>query len=462
MHNDRFARIFVLTIFAFMMGFALLNIAKYGRNIPLAEDWALVDPLTGNEPNFAEWLWVQNNEHRIPVPKLLLLALLKITHGDFRAGMYFNTIILGLLSIFMILVARQLRQGSTGFADAFFPIALLNLGNWENLAWSWQLGFVLPTVLSCAALLLILMNPSLSTITIAVVAGACVVLLPLCGANGLLYTPFFALWLFYCGILNLRLKPKFSRHRLISAVLIISASTAIVLTCLYFVGYESPPWYPHSPNIWATIVTAAKFQALGLGPAVKKFWNLSIIMVTGFLLLTAFIATLGIFRNKGLDRNRALGVFLFLGTTSAFALAMGWGRAAIAPTSGLPMRYVLLAVPAFCASYFIWELYGPTKLRSIAQISLLLGCLTLLPFNTKAGFEWRDWYASGMNNVERDILSGTPPSILAERHKSFLVHWWSNKRLNSAMNMLHKAKIGPFSNMKTEEQDEMSTTQLKR
>src|SRR5262249_20683835 len=133
----------------------LLCIAKYGRNVPLAEDWLLVAPLTGYEPNLTAWLWAQNNEHRVPMPRLMLLALLKVTGGDFRAGMVFNALALGALAAAMIQVARCVRSGRISYTDAFFPVVLLHMGNWPNLVWSWQLGFVVATILVCALLLII-------------------------------------------------------------------------------------------------------------------------------------------------------------------------------------------------------------------------------------------------------------------------------------------------------------------
>jgi hypothetical protein len=109
--------VFVWSVWLVMMLVALACIAKYGRNIPLAEDWLLVAPLTGNEPDLTSWLWAQNNEHRVPLPRLILLALLKITNGDFRAGMFFNVITLGVIAFATIQVARHLRGGRTSFVD---------------------------------------------------------------------------------------------------------------------------------------------------------------------------------------------------------------------------------------------------------------------------------------------------------------------------------------------------------
>ncbi len=275
-------------------------------------------------------------------------------------------------------------------------------------------------------------------------------LLPFSGANGILYSPFLALWLFYCAILNLKDKSIDKSSPFTGYFLIISSLISLAFTLAYFNGFEFPRWYPHSPSITATLVTAAKFQTLGVGPGVKKYWNFSAIIVNSFLLVTALISLRAIFQKSGLERNRALGITLFLGNAIAFAIAVGWGRAAVVPTAGLQLRYGLLAAPALISSFYIWELYGLPKLTSVAQNGLLFVALLLLPFNTKAGFEWRDWYKEGMDKVEKEILSGDPPSIIAKQNKTFLVHWWDETKLAEAMLMLKQARIGPFSKMKAD------------
>ncbi|MDH4231852.1 MAG: hypothetical protein OEW04_07455 [Nitrospirota bacterium] len=441
--SGRLERMFVWTVWSVMVIIALVCILRYGRSIPLAEDWLLVSPLTGNEPDLPSWLWAQNNEHRIPLPRLLLLGLLSISHGDFRAGMFLNTLLLGTLAFFMILSMKRLR-GRTRFADAFFPAALLHIGNWPNLVWGWQLTYVLPTVVTCAVFLIIVRSPALSTPGPALFAGTCLVLLPLCGANGLLFVPFLALWLIYCGVLNWRQDGK----RWISGFLISSSAITILLALLYFIGYERPYWNPPSPGFGATLKTAAKFIALGLGPAAEKSWRLAVLAAAVFLVPGAVMALLGVVRHRGLERHRALGVFLFLGNLAVFALAMGWGRAGLVPREGLPIRYVLLAVPAFCAAFFAWELYGPARLKTAAQTGLLLVMALLLPSNMTRGLYWGEWYRNGMDAIEQDILSGTPRSTLAESHREFLIHWWDAKQLEKGMLMLQDAGMGPFSKVR--------------
>ncbi len=447
---DQGARVFVWCVWLIMMLFALACIARYGRNIPLAEDWVLVAPLTGNEPDLLGWLWSQNNEHRVPLPRLMLLALLKITNGDFRVGMFFNAIALAGLSLAMIEVARHLRGGETKFVDAFFPIALLHIGNWENLVWSWQLSFVLPAVLICGVLLVMVVQPTLATPRAAVLVGVSLVLLPLCGGIGLLFVPFLALWLSYCGVRHWQTVKTSGGQRWISGILIGAVAIALSIIGLYFVGYQRPYWNPPSPGIGATLQTAAKFLALGFGPAAAKSWKLSIFVAFALLVPSIGVAVNGVLSHKGLERHRALGVLLFSSSLAVFALAMGWGRAGLVPTVGMPIRYVLLSVPALCTAFFVWELYGSHKFRTLVQRSLLIGMCLLIPFNTMAGFQWRDWYLGGMNAVEQDLLTGTPASLLAKRHRKFLVHWWDETKLAAHMQMLHDMGSGSFAKMRKE------------
>ena len=120
--SDRGARFFVWSVWLLMMLVVLFCLVKYSLNIPYYEDWYFVPAMTGNEANLLDWLWSQNNEHRVPLPRLILLALLKATAGDFRTGMLLNVILTGALAAAMILVARSIRGSRTRYSDALFPI----------------------------------------------------------------------------------------------------------------------------------------------------------------------------------------------------------------------------------------------------------------------------------------------------------------------------------------------------
>lgn len=444
---DRGARRFVWAVWLVMLIIALICLISYGRNIPLAEDWLLVAPLTDHEPNLVRWLWSQNNEHRIPLPRLILLGLLKLTNGDFRSGMLFNILLLSLIAAISIQVARSLRGGRNSYADAFFPIALLNIGHWPNLFWSWQLTFVLPTALTYIILWLLLLDPRLTNLRSAWIAGISLILLPLCGANGLLFVPFLSLWLIYCGVLHY--KSVKVEQQWLSVFLIASVAIALGLVGIYFYGYQRPTWNPPSPGLGATLETAAKFLAYSFGPVAAWSWRLFIIAALIVVVPSVGIVFREALRTRGYERSRAMGILLFCSILALFALAIGYGRAGLIPTQGFPIRYVIFAVPALCTAFFIWELYGSPKWQRIFQWGLCLAMCFLLPLNMIAGFVMMgNWYDSVMDAVERDIAVGVPISILAERHRDSLIHWWEKPKLAENIEMLYEDRIGSFAQIK--------------
>jgi hypothetical protein len=300
-----------------------------------------------------------------------------------------------------------------------------------------------------SVLLVLVSRGTLQTVTGAVITGLCTIALPLCGAIGLLFMPFFIFWCAFLGLQHRRKAQINDRHARISVFLIGSAAAALCISGLYFIGYERPWWNPPNPGLGATLKTAAKFIAFGLGPVAARSWRLSLLVSAVFLLPSVAAALYGFLRYKETKQYQSLGILILFGNMAIFSLAMGWGRAGLVPQAGLPDRYVLLSVPTFLTAFFIWELYGSPKLRSIVQTGLFLLMCLALPFNVKAGFQWGDWYRQGMDDVEQDLLRGTPRGVLAERHQKFLLHW-DKRKLLEGMGMLHKAKIGIFDHMREE------------
>lgn len=118
---------------------ALACVAVYGRNIPLCEDWLLFAPLTDNEPNLFNWLWKQNNEHRTPLLRLIVLGVVAI-FKDFRATMYFNVSLLGGVAAGSIYAARLIRGKTIIAVLILLPFNILSgfqgWGNWYLLRMS--------------------------------------------------------------------------------------------------------------------------------------------------------------------------------------------------------------------------------------------------------------------------------------------------------------------------------------
>ncbi len=447
--------LFVWGVWAGMVAIAIWHFVYFTRNMPWAEDWLLIAAMTGHEADLGSWLWTQNNEHRLPLPRLAMLALLKVTGGNFRSAAIFNIAMVALLAAGMIEVARRVRGGTLRYTDAFFPIVLLEVGDWQDLFWTWQMAFVLSVVLVGLGMLAIVRRPALDTPAAAAAIGGTLVMAPLTGGSGLLFMPPLML---YAGLMGFRLARRNASksERRAATTLIGSVVVATAIIALYLVSYERPGWVPTNPGLGKSIIAALQFQAFGLGPAVRTSWNFWI----GATLLVLLTASFRVLQNLTLSRRgdapsaageshlRALGLLACLLSVAGFAAGMGWGRAAVIDVyGGWPDRYVLLAAPAFCVAYFAFEQSGSAAIDRWGRGLLLALAAILLPTNMAFGREWGIWWVNGADYVAKDIRDGTPRDVLASRHRDSISHQVTASRMAELMQMLHDQGTGPFAAM---------------
>lgn len=53
--------------------------------LPFGDDFAFIARITGDEPLTVGWLYETHNEHRMVLPKLLLVFMTRVAGIDFRA-----------------------------------------------------------------------------------------------------------------------------------------------------------------------------------------------------------------------------------------------------------------------------------------------------------------------------------------------------------------------------------------
>lgn len=431
--SSRGASLFVWGVWALMQLAALVLVGRYGNNVPFQDEWGLVPVLTGRQPITLGFLWAQHNDHRIFLPRLLYFALLKLSGGDFRSVMLFNAVALGALAFAMIWVARRVR-GQTSYADAFFPLALLHWGHYENILWSFQVQFVLSTTLAGVLLLIVVRYGDDLTRGAVFLAGVCLLLLPLCGANGLAYVPALALWLAYAGVVRWRRAGPGSKRD--GLVLLAFALAAFALVAFYFVGYQSQRSSFAGPGLRASVRATLQLLSFGFGPAAPAFWPYLLVAAPLLMLISAVVLLrAGALRQE--ERTRALGLLLFLGGVACLALGIGWGRSEFYP------RYTTLMVPSLCCVYFVWTLYGVPTSRQVLQ----MGLFTLMASMGSTNFlEGRD-YARGRHEqykgFERDLTAGNSVYELVKDHGPFLAVGTYNELIDS-LRLLHDAKIGQY------------------
>jgi hypothetical protein len=414
----------------------------FSSPVPYIDDWTLVPILTGDEPADLAWLWGRHNEHRIPLPKLILVGLAQLAGCDVRAGMYFNCLLLSGLAAAMILAARRLR-GRTAVTDAFFPLALMHWGHSEVLYYGIAVNVSLSTALVGLILIGLVHHSGRTAMTTGLVVGVPLVLLPFAGAIGLAVVPPLALWLAYTGVARWRAAGPHARRE--GTILIATAALACAACGLYFIGGPVTV-YPTSRTAATTLLTALQVVSLAAGPAGEAAWLVKVIVLAGLCGVAAW-GLVAVAAARPADRPRALGLLAFLTSLAALALAIGWGR----PVGSFDVqlastRYVTMAVPLLC-----WAYFTSCVCRSrLVPALLFLAMLLLLPVNTYEG--WCGWCGGRKHRellaaVEKDIQAGLSPAELSAK--------WTHRLytpldpIEGRLEMMQRKGVGPYRTVRT-------------
>lgn len=387
---------------------ALAYVAWFGSPYPFGDEWDLLSGTKNVEP-LGPWLWRQHNEHRLPLPKLIHWALAQLTNHDARAGCYLTVFLLGGLSALLIRAVRQMR-GHVDYADAAFPIVLLNWGHFENFLIGFQIGFALSVVLAIGWLL--------SALAFARrqgwggLAGLCVcaLLLPLCGAHGLAYAPPLAIWMIWFAVRSQKNQLPVRRSQ--STMLFASAAGAVALVIAYFIGYQRPGDHPSSGGVVASLTVALEVLALQWGWVGRLTWPMSGAMSLLLLFGTATLLVLASARQPA-DRPAAFAVAAVIAGGLALALGIGWGRSGF----GLFPRYALLAVPLTCVAYLTWARWSGRILGSLVPMTIFTVLCLFLTQHCRTGLAEGKIYAEQMAAFDRDLTAGLSPQELADRHR---------------------------------------------
>jgi hypothetical protein len=415
----------------------------YASNVPHGDEWVgLLPALTGEQPVTVSYLWSQHNEHRIFLPRLIALAAFHLGNRDLRAVMFFNIAALSGLALALVLACRALR-GSVSYGDAFFPLVLLNLAQYENLFVAFQVQMVSSALLAGILLLLIVRNRKPLKLGPALLAGTCVVSLPLCGANGLVLAPAFALWLGCTGVLAWRSgEPHAKRNGL---VLLAFAAAALFLVWFYFVDFWRPAMSGTRSGLDAVAMTCLEFISDAVGSELgRSWWPFVGIVLLALLLVTAVVLVWAWVKQPG-ERFRAGGLLLFLGAVASLILALGWGRAVLGKDAGFESRYVTLMAPALCWVYLVWAL--PSR-RGSGLVHTCLFTLACIPFlaNAKEATGWAEHVHEHDGVFTRDLLAGTPVSLLSQRYADLFSIWDSNaaEKVAHHLRQLRQAGVGMY------------------
>jgi hypothetical protein len=431
---------FVWGIWLLLLVGALAFVLTYGSYVPFMDEWESVPVLTGEQPVTIDWLWAQHSEHVVPLPRILLLAMYKLSGGDFHIGLVANVLALGALALAMILLAKRLR-GQTSYLDAFFPLVLLNLDQ-ELIFIALCMNIIVSTTLAGIVFLVVMRQGREFALGNMILAGICVVLLTFSGSSGVALVPALGLWLGYVAVAQWHSRgPQGRRNSLLLGGL---TAAALVLVPVYFGSFQRNPGAVR-PDLWSALQTSLEFLSQSFGQAaghflsdhpIQPYFGVAVLL----LMLLSGALLIGVVRKQPHERRRALGLLMFLGAVGCLAVGIGAARVG----RGYAPRYVSLAVPALYCVYFIWELYGSANARRLIQMVLFTVICMLFPLSWQETLQRGVHHGQQMAAVEKDVAAGTSPTVLAERYGSFLYDPDRPETLAAYLRMLHHAGIGPF------------------
>lgn len=329
---------------------------RYSDNVPAPDEWSMVPVATGHVPVTWTWLWSPWIGHRLPLPRLVLLGLYRLSGLDFRAAQYLQVAVLAAVSLLLMPVAARFR-GRPSWSDGIFPVILLSWVHWYNWLCGWQIQFTL----SVALTLLVLICGMYQRWTL---AGVCLLLLPLLGSNGLVVAAALIPWFL------------FQAARTRSGTLVAFAAVTAVEIGFYVFGlsFESPPLYHPAPICRIQDVAEMFGMQVGHGEPrdvdgfTPSLW-LGVPIALGYVWAIAALACERLAVVKPRTRKRIAAASA--GVALSLIALLGWAKA----TDRLPLYPITL-----------WQLFGILLLTLVVLAvkldlrSLIMGAVILMAF----------------------------------------------------------------------------------
>ncbi len=420
----------------------VLYVRHYSRNIPFSDEFDIVPVMTGVEPVTVRWTWAQHNEHRIMIPRLMMVGLFRFVSADFRVVRYANAGLLSAMAACMLLVARRVR-GSARLTDAVLPLAILSLAQGESLLNGYAMALVLTSGVAVALIAAAASERGGDGRVIALTFGVALVLLPLCGGAGVAMLPPLVLWLagfVAWGWWSARRPAAWLRA--VGAGLLLAGSAVVAL---YLRGYTRPVHHPLPPSARAVASSAVKYLSLTVYPSMRGHARpagaIAVILVMATLLRLAIVSA-----RSSAERPRPSGSWRSSSRCSPWRPAWA-SRAGLGPDAALASRYVSLGMPLFCALYVAWLAYGNTITRIGVPLVLCAMIVLALPGSYRFGRWYGAYVHKAVRRVERSVMDREADSVILDRMCPAV--YPHRESAGIYLKLLEEARFGPFAELQS-------------
>ncbi len=318
-------------------------IARYGVNVPLADEWTLVrsfESFATGDIGFKDFQYL-NNEHRLILPRFILAALAWLSGWNVKWEMYasFTVQVFTFVMYYRLAVRRRsdpVLFHIAGLATVLFAFSPDQYGNWLT---GWHFLWFLPDAMVAAAILVLASPAAGAADRRLIIAGVLCVLASLSAAQGL-----FSWVALVPSVVFLYTRPAELAKRLVPWLGIFVLSVVVYLT-----DFRAPGGHPGLLYLLYAPWPALQFFLTLLGAAIESFEPVAVLVGgAGCGLYAFFLIYAAVNRKSRLAHDLApwlsLGLFTLL-----FAAAATVGRAGFGLESALAGRYKTTTVVLFIA-----------------------------------------------------------------------------------------------------------------
>ena len=373
---DRGRRLAAVVVLLFPPALGSLYVWLFGVNVVYGDEWRFA--ILFDEPNLAR-LWVQLNEHRIFVPKVVILSLGSLTKWNTVVEMYVTQTLL-LTTLFVLFVAFDGSIRSRWKSVLVAPVAFLvfSLRQGATMLTGLLMQFVLVltfAVLAFYFLRVLGRNTSRRLLFPAALVGA--TLASLSSAQGLLVWPVGLVQLLVCQ------PGRRAKWILVGAWSLLGAAEWLV----YFLDYHIPAHTTTSPPTDLVVgpLYLLRFFLTALGSSLS--WWQEPAFAIGFLLLVLVAASIFLVIRQGRLAEYSFWTSLLL-FSFLILLAVTVGRAERGLDQALVSRYTTYSILGVVGLYaMLAKLHFESKSHSTAILfgTLLIVVMLTLPVTCAGG-----------------------------------------------------------------------------
>lgn len=408
----------------------------YSIEIPTSEEWSItMNYLMGDMPLTWRNLWTAINEHRMPIPLLLSVGVIRLGGMQLWVETVFGDIVLIAITAGLLSLARRLR-GRWIYADAFIPFLFLHLGH-ADLFVSRVTNHIVSAALILAVLMWIVSRKRIESPWTAAGAGFPLLVLPFCGANGLPVVLGGAIWLTFAAWNCGRAKPS------VRWLAVAISAASIALVAFYFVDFHStapiPP--PDSFKRWFRGSCVCLSRCM-LPPNLNEIGFVYMIAPVFVAITTTLLAFR--FHHDPEERCRIFGMALFVGAIATLCCGVSWGRSSLGLPACAVSRYAIISAPIMIAAYYVWVLYAPARWSDSVANALLLVLVSGFFATASEGYDMARHYDRDSRAMARAIRAGVPESYVASRNVFLSNPRSADATVARVLGRMRQLGVGPY------------------